>query len=131
VALNDLGAVNFLADIHCLDVWGLATPEVARMRMQGHYRREDLARLAVKSGARIAIVYDMWFGRVLPSEWIRVGQWQIHNSVVVGSDTVSIYAIDPSEAAPLMAHLAEFSAQLPADVLQSGPYVEHVRSPRY
>ncbi len=29
VALNDIGAVNFLADIHCLDLLGLANAEVA------------------------------------------------------------------------------------------------------
>ena len=32
VALNDIGAVNFLADVHCLDLWGLGNYEVTQLR---------------------------------------------------------------------------------------------------
>jgi len=126
IALNDIGAVNFFADIHCLDLWGLGTPAVARLRMQRIYRREDISRLAAHSGARIAIVYDSWFEKLggLPAEWTRVGQWRILNNVVNGSDTVSIYAIDPREVGPLTARLAEFSSELPSDVVPSGLYLQ-------
>lgn len=133
VALNDAGAVNFFADIHCLDLWGLASPEVARLKLQGEYRRQDMARLAMKNGARIAILHDLWFRYLLggvPSEWIRVGEWQIHNNVATASDTVSLYALDASEVEPLAAHLTEFSRELPSDIVQSGPYMQPVRSNR-
>jgi hypothetical protein len=131
VALNDIGAVNYFADIHCLDLWGLGSPAVARLRMRGSYGREEIARLAMDAGARVAIVHDAYFRAIggMPPEWIRVGRWQIHNNLL-SADTVSIYAIDPSEAQPLMAHLAEFSTALPTDVVQSGLYMQHVRPNR-
>jgi hypothetical protein len=132
VALNDVGAVNYFADVHCLDLLGLTTAEVARLRMRGAYRREDMARLAASRGARIAIVTDAYFDSMggLPREWARVGQWGIHNNVVTGSDTVSIYAVDSGEQEALLAHLAEFSAELPPGVVQSGLYLQRVESDR-
>lgn len=132
VALNDIGAVNYFADIHCLDLWGLGSPAVARLRMRRSYGKEEIARLAIDAGARVAIVHDPYFSAIggMPPEWIRVGKWQINDTDVVGADTVSIYAIDPSEARPLTAHLADFSASLPKDVVQSGLYMQHVRPNR-
>ena len=45
VALNDIGAVNFLADIHCLDIWGLANAEVAAAKQKHTYQVLDIDRL--------------------------------------------------------------------------------------
>ena len=120
VALNDIGAVNYLADIHCLDLMGLANPEVARARRRGNYQLEDIRRLAKETGTRIAIIYDIWFQGKLPPEWIRVGRWTIPNNVVAGGDTVSFYAVDPSEGPHLAESLTDFSSQLPPDVYQQG-----------
>jgi hypothetical protein len=120
VALNDIGAVNFIADIHCLDIWGLANAEVAAAKKKHTYQRADIERLAQQSGARIAIIYDYWFIGGVPAEWIRVGRWTIRGNVIAGSDTVSFYAVNPSEAAHLGQSLEDFSSQLPADVVQRG-----------
>jgi hypothetical protein len=132
VALNDVGAVNFLADIHCLDLWGLANREVTRLKREHNYHTRDIAALAKQAGARIAIVYDYWYGGQvggLPAEWVRVGQWTIQNNVVVGGDTVSFYALEPSEVSHLIECLREFSLALPRDVIQSGSYLEWPSSP--
>lgn len=132
VALNDIGAVNFIADIHCLDLWGLATPTVTRLRLRGDYGREEIAKLAMDSEARVAIVHDMYFRDIggMPPEWIRVGQWQIHNKVVGGSDTISFYSLGSGEVEPLKARLTEFSTELPPGVVQSGLYKQTVGSNR-
>jgi hypothetical protein len=127
VALNDVGAVNFLADIHCLDLWGLANRAVTSAKRTHNFHTRDIASLSRQAGARVAIVYDHWFaGEVggLPAEWVRVGQWTIQNNVVVGGDTVSFYALDASEVSHLSQCLREFSLRLPRDVIQSGSYLE-------
>ena len=113
VALNDIGAVNFLADIHCLDLWGLANAEVAAAKHKHTYQVSDIERISKQTGTRIAIVYDSWFHGWLPPEWIRVGRWTIQNNVIVGGDTVSFYAVDPTEATHLSESLTDFSPQLP------------------
>jgi hypothetical protein len=127
VALNDIGAVNFLADIHCLDLWGLANRDVTALKREHNYHTRDIAALSKQAGARIAIVYDYWYaGEVggLPAEWVRVGQWTIRNNVIAGGDTVAFYALDPSEVSHLIQCLREFSLRLPRDVIQSGGYLE-------
>ena len=127
VALNDVGAVNFLADIHCLDLWGLANREVTSAKRTHNFHTGDIASFSRQAGARIAILYDHWFGGEvggLPAEWVKVGQWTIRKNVVVGGDTVSFYAVDPSEVAYLSQSLREFSVKLPGDVIQRGIYLE-------
>lgn len=120
VALNDIGAVNFLADIHCLDLWGLANVEVAAEKRKHTYQVLDIDRLSKQAGTRIAMIYDNWFTGGLPPEWIRVGRWTIQNNVIVGGETVSFYAVNPAEAPRLSESLTDFSSRLPADVIQRG-----------
>ena len=120
VALNDIGAVNYLADIHCLDLMGLANTEVAAARRKHTYQVRDVDRISKESGSRIAIVYDSWFVGKMPPEWIRVGRWTIPENVIAGDDIVSFYALNSSEAEHLRNSLIEFFPQLPAEVIQRG-----------
>jgi predicted cobalt transporter CbtA len=126
IALNDIGAVNFLADVHCLDLWGLGNYEVTQLRRRHDYHTPDILRLSRENGVKVAMVYDAWYARDiggLPREWVWVGQWTLTDNVVAGGDTVSIYAVDESETAPLMQRLRDFSSLLPKGVKQSGRYL--------
>jgi hypothetical protein len=126
VALNDVGAVNFLADIHCLDLWGLANRDITSLKRRHNYHTRDIAILSKKAGARIAIVYDSWYGEMggLPRQWVRAGQWRVQDNVILGGDTVSFYALEPAEVPHLIQCLREFSERLPRDVIQSGSYLQ-------
>lgn len=123
VALNDIGAVNYLADIHCFDLWGLASLPVARARREHQYQAPEIARFARQAQVKIAIIYDAWFAGALPPDWVRVGTWTIRNNLVAGSDTVSFYAVQPAEVPHLVQCLRGFYFQLPKDVMQRGPYL--------
>jgi uncharacterized membrane protein (DUF441 family) len=125
VALNDIGAVNFLADVHCLDLWGLGNYEVTQLMHHHVYRTRDILRLSREAGVKVALVYDSWYAPLggLPREWVWVGQWALPDNVVAGGDTVSIYAVDESETVPLMQKLRDFSPLLPKGVKQSGRYL--------
>jgi hypothetical protein len=125
IALNDIGAVNFLADVHCLDLWGLGNYEVTRLMHRHEYHTRDILRLSREWGVKVALVYDTWYTPVggLPHDWAYVGQWALPDNVVAGGDTVSIYAVDESETASLMQKLLDFSPLLPKEVKQSGRYL--------
>jgi hypothetical protein len=125
IALNDIGAVNFLADVHCLDLWGLGTYEVTKLMHHHEYHTRDILRLSREAGVKVALVYDNWYTPIggLPRDWVWVGQWALPDNVVAGGDTVSIYAVDESETAPLMQKLQDFSPLLPKEVKQSGRYL--------
>lgn len=150
VAVNDIGAVNYLADIRCLDLWGLSTPEVARARIADNfsenpifdrlpflrkmvgegfftyrgYSKDQIGRLADQKDVKVAIVYDDWFVEFggLPEQWIKVGEWAIRDNIAAGGDYVSIYAVDSSEVDRLEQNLRAFASKLPEDVIQSGRY---------
>jgi hypothetical protein len=121
VALNDIGAAAYLADVRVLDLVGLATMQVAALKRAGYYTSADIEGLASDHGARVAIVYDNWFRGSLPSSWRRAGSWRIRRAVVVGDETVTFYAIVPSEWPALRDHLAEFDARLPRRVRRLPP----------
>jgi hypothetical protein len=125
IALNDIGAVNFLADVHCLDLWGLGTYDVTKLMHRHVYHKQDILRLSREAGVKVAIVYDNWYTPLggLPREWVWAGQWALPDNVVTGGDAVSIYAVDESETDSLMQKLQDFSPRLPKEVKQSGRYL--------
>jgi hypothetical protein len=119
IAANDIGAINYLADIRTVDLVGLGTLEVASMKRRGNYNTQQIYELAKQKGVSIAIVYDSWYNKLggLPPQWIIVGEWKIFNNVVCGSDTVSFYAVDPLEIDNLIKKFKAFSNTLPAEVV--------------
>jgi hypothetical protein len=122
IAANDIGAINFFADIKCLDLVGLASIEVARAKSRKEYTSQKIYELAKAEHTRIAMVYESWFrkDRRLPSQWIKVGEWMLPENVVCGDNTVSFYAVNPAEKDVLLANLRQFSSQLPRNVIQYG-----------
>jgi len=124
IAANDIGAINYLADVHCLDLMGLANREVAQLKRAGAYDTQPISNLAQQRGVEVAIVYDRWFEGPtgLPSQWVKVGEWTIPHNVVCAEETVAFYAVAPSEADHLIENLRAFSPRLPSDVVQSGEY---------
>jgi hypothetical protein len=125
IAINDIGAVSYLAEPHLLDLWGLANLDVTRAKMERVYSPEKIAELVDRDGVKIAIVYDMFFEETggLPASWEKVGEWRIPDNRVCASDTVVFYAVDASAKAGLMRNLHDFQSQLPEDVKQSGEYL--------
>ncbi|MDX9702214.1 MAG: hypothetical protein RBU23_04115 [Candidatus Auribacterota bacterium] len=115
VAFNDIGAVNYYADIRCLDLWGLASMETARLRMSRKYYVKNIEDIAKKYRVKIAILYDAWFPN-LPESWLKAGEWIIFDNQVCGHNVVSFYAIDPDEHVRLSQTLKHFSPSLPSDV---------------
>jgi hypothetical protein len=128
IAANDIGAINFANDLHCLDLVGLGSAEVFAAKRSGLYTTDTIERIAAQDKVQIAIVYDSWFtgqqkvywgGPKLPPSWTRVERWRDPNPRKLGSDTVSFYAVEQGAAAPLRAHLAAFRDQLPPSVIAS------------
>jgi len=125
VAVNDIGAINYFADIDCLDIFGLGSLEVAGLRLSGGYNAESLGKLARTKKARIAVVYEKWLEKLagIPQDWIKVGNWRILRNMTCGDETVTFYAIGLAEEKALSANLREFSSLLPDDVVESGKYI--------
>ncbi|MHC4758405.1 MAG: hypothetical protein ACYTE8_07085 [Planctomycetota bacterium] len=125
VAVNDIGSVNYLADIKTLDLGGLTNLAVTESLLKGNFNTKAIQDLAVLHNIKIAIVYDDWYEPIggVPGEWIQVGRWKILDNVVCGSDTVSFYAVQKSDEEELVNNLKSFSSFLPDNIEETGCYL--------
>ncbi|MCI0567175.1 MAG: hypothetical protein L0Z52_03165 [Acidobacteria bacterium] len=123
VAANDIGAISFLADLHLLDLAGLASREVAFLQRSRQLNAAQVKSLTDARGTSIAIVYEGWFEGVREN-WIKAGEWKIQNNVICASNTISFWAVDPSRKLELLESLNAFAAELPPEVIQSGEYLQ-------
>ncbi len=130
VAANDIGAVSYLGDTRLQDFQGLGSLEVAKERIKGPLHTQQIVQLGESKDIKIAIVHARLFehGTLayggVPPRWIKVGQWTILDNIACDDDTVSFFAVDPSEEGRLIAHLKQFASELPSDVVQRGRYTE-------
>jgi len=136
LVVNDIGAVDFLADIHLTDPHGLADREIARARLrgQGHLAPAFLDQVARSRGASVALVDEDWVdfsaGALrsnIPNTWLLAGVWRFHNRVVLAPPGLSFYALSESARTKLIENLRNYSPSLPADVEQLGPYMKDGR----
>jgi hypothetical protein len=124
VIVNDIGMVNYFNDLHCLDIWGLANLDIAKLKKSHNFNRNSLTDFLQTKKIEVAIIYDCWFKDVIPATWRLVGQWTIKDRLVCTDETVSFYAPDPEAASRLIAHLRQFAPKAPKSILQTGPYTE-------
>ena len=131
LAVNDLGAVNFMADIQCTDFHGLADLDVARAMLLKRFDPQFMDALARSREVRVALVDDNWLGLYggTPREWLLAGRWKFNDRVILPSPALSFYTLTEAARVQLMANLRDFSSRLPAGVEQLGPYIEAVRPP--
>ena len=116
VAANDIGAISYLADLNTVDMWGLGNNEVANARKKGYWNNDFLRKLVTDKHTRVAVMYDSWFDKDLPGQWVKVATWQMPYNYICGDIYVTFYGITESEAAVLKTNLTAFAPQLPGDV---------------
>jgi hypothetical protein len=125
VMANDIGVITYYADIHLVDIAGLATTEMARAKREGRFTSDFTEAFARERGVKIAMIYESWYrpGTATgpPEQWIRVGSWTIPDNKVAGSAQVSFYATSPAEAERLEQQLREFAPTLPPRVMVELP----------
>ena len=126
VAVNDIGVIGYYGGVRILDLWGLATMEVARHKLDRTYSTSIIAGLAKNRGVEVAALYDDWYDAYggLPPDWEKMGKWTIRDNIVCGRDTVAFYAATPEGRERLVQALRAFAPHLPPSVLQSGAYLE-------
>jgi hypothetical protein len=126
VAVNDIGAVAYLADVKLFDIFGLASLEIAQLKRAGRYESRELAAFALRHDTEIAIVYPSWLGEYggVPAGWTKVGEWGVADNVVLGENAVSFYAVKADQRPRLVENLRRFAPGLPGAVRQAGEYTK-------
>ena len=133
VAVNDIGIVSYWEPRRIVDVFGLASPEIARLKLSGRFNSSALAKIVSREGVHVAIVYPEWLNQNLPDTWTLVGKWQLPPHIlspvqVVGGASVSFYAPHPNDISRLRQALTVFAPCLPHGIVQSGYKIEGNRS---
>lgn len=117
VAVNDIGWVSWIGQAPVLDLWGLASTEARRARIDppgGLPAPGWAGDLARRHGAQYAMVYADWFEDGIGDEWVPVAQLTMtHPRGNLGGNTVTIYAIDPAITPDLRAAVDRLAADLP------------------
>ncbi|HEV2353789.1 MAG TPA: hypothetical protein VGR89_06070, partial [Puia sp.] len=116
LAFNDIGAVSFYSKGDKLDLWGLASYEVAKAKRQHYWTPAFADSLVAKHRTRLAILYENWFDPALLHQWTKVASWHNQHNVILGDDSVSFYAIRPQDTATLRKNLEAYQPRLPHDV---------------
>jgi hypothetical protein len=119
VAFNDIGAISFYSHGDKLDLWGIATLEVARYKRKNTYTPAIADSLSREHRIRLAIVYDTWFDPALLHRWSKIASWHNQHNVVLGDDSVSFYATSPLDTTELRRNLERYQPSLPAAVTVS------------
>jgi hypothetical protein len=127
IALNDIGACNYFAEIKCLDLWGLANLEISKQRRKNIFDVKTIETAVKKYDVEIAIIYDSWFiegdSTSIPVYWLKAGEWKINNNIIAGDDNISFYATDKKYFEDLVSRLKDFSGNLPKGVVEEGYYI--------
>lgn len=119
VLANDVGVVSYLPTAHIVDLVGLGTADVTRIRRQGRFSNAWLKKYVKAKDVRLAVVHDSWFAgsEGLPVGWERVGTWTVYGHVPFTAKTVSFFSVDSAETAALRQRFHAFSTRrLPARV---------------
>jgi hypothetical protein len=125
IAANDVGAINFVNNVRCLDLVGLSSASVYQARRRRRYTTGFLEREGERRGLAFAVVYDSWFtggsgagahGPELPRSWICVRSWMTPQLLQLGDRTVTFYAMSAEGAKALDTKLRAFEPRLPKDI---------------
>ena len=116
VAVNDIGRVAWAQDAPVVDLWGLAYADARRARQEadGGPVPGWAGALADAKGARYAMVYADWFKDGIGTDWQLVATLTTPAPIgILGSETVSIYVLDPTMEDDLRSVIERLAPSLP------------------
>jgi hypothetical protein len=116
VAVNDLGYVSYRNENYVLDLWGLASLDALAHRQHSR-NAEWMNQLARSKGVGVAMIYDDWFGGVIPAQWIRLGRLHLGGTrVTAAEDVVTFYATGRESYGEAVEAVRRFAAALPREI---------------
>jgi hypothetical protein len=119
IAVNDVGAIGYFADVRLFDIYGLASSEIAALKRRGEYDSQKVGELAARDGVAIAVIYPSWLAEYggIPAGWEKAGAWGVSDNLVLGETAASFYAVGTPRD-ELSEQLRAYAGRLPSTVVQ-------------
>jgi len=122
IAVNDLGWVAWRNPQRVLDLWGLGSPDVLKVR-QAARRNPDkdqwedwMGGVMTAHATEVAMIYEKWFPE-RPRDWILVGELHLSGAKhTPHQPVVAFYAVSPQAADRLRSALPAWVDRLPSGV---------------
>jgi len=117
IIANDIGAISYFSHVQLLDMVGLGSTDVAKMKVANKHNtraeyivnnKKFITGYAAKNNYKIAVIYPEWFPGNPPSTWLPVASWTIKEKYGPAIRRVVFYAVDPSEKEMLQRKLSQF-----------------------
>lgn len=117
VALNDIGLVSYYGNANVIDLYGLASDDVRKLKQANQFDTAAITNILNENHADAVIVYYGWFDKYggLPSLDVlpAAGLWAMHEpNYVCAGDHVAFLA-PPDKVKRLQAAMAVFQKDLP------------------
>jgi len=115
LAINDLGVMSYQFSPYIVDLWGLGSTEITRLKITQKYNQAAVRQMLSRVDVDYIAVYEHWFSQkgLLPQELILVAKLHNEKNIVCLENTVMIYAHDRERAEPLRKHLSKLPFKLP------------------
>jgi len=123
IAVNDLGWVSYNNSSYVLDLYGLGSEEVRRLRMtggEGSDAAKTLFTLVERRHVLLIMIYDNWFNKI-PAAWQKVAILNT-SQVTAASDKVSFYITPAAPRTHVLDLLHKFGKTLPKGAYLSTVY---------
>lgn len=111
VAVNDIGWVSYKNDAYVLDLLGLASLEVLRLKYTNS--AEWMDKLVREKNTKLILIYRDWF-ETIPPHWIKIGVLHYgEEAITMAENDVHFYTVDEVSYHEIVSELHNFQKTLP------------------
>ncbi|WP_419905443.1 hypothetical protein [Kiloniella sp.] len=110
-AVNDLGWVSYNNDNYVLDLWGLGSERVRKIRATDKLDTQTMHKLVQDANVDYAMVYKQWFTQGIPKSWCLLATMKTE-IVSAAEGSVQFYATNPAAVPKMHSALDQFSQGL-------------------
>ncbi len=114
VAVMDIGHVSWRNPDYVLDLWGLASPEALKARLD-NATDGWVGRLARERDVRVVMIYEQKLTGAMDPAWVRLGRLRLESvpRALIGGFEVTFFATSSADVPALVSELKAWEQELP------------------
>jgi hypothetical protein len=110
ITSDDIGMISFFTDANYVDLSGLASARIARIRNDRFYNPALVKHLSDVQGVKLAVISNH-YDKGLPDNWLRMASWNIS-----GKETWTFYCTDTFAISYFKWNMKDYARTLNPDI---------------